>query len=155
LFKSGDEREAARRAREDEREAARRARDARNAREAAAMAEEIRRKQGQRDREASAASPVGLATAAKEAGDTFFQVQLEVARHTGSAHFGMLTGQRSTSSSAATLGEIEKIGWRLEHVGYYYMTTQETSAGRVLGGQATAVNGVTVGVYLFRNTALG
>ncbi len=60
-----------------------------------------------------------------------------------------------TSSSAATLGEIEKLGWHLEHAGYYFMVTGETSTSRVfVTGEATAVSGVTVGVYLFRNTAL-
>jgi hypothetical protein len=136
----------------EEREAARRERDAKNAREAAAMAAEMRRKQDGRDREAFYASPVGLATSAKEAGDAFFQVQLEVSRHTGTAHVGVVTGQRTESSSAAILGEIEKIGWHLEHVGYYFMVTRETSSNRAFGGEATAVNGVTIGVYLFRNT---
>jgi hypothetical protein len=60
-----------------------------------------------------------------------------------------------TSSSAATLGEIEKLGWRLEHAGYYFMITGETSTARVFAsGEATAVNGITVGVYLFRNSGL-
>jgi len=35
------------------------------------------------------------------------------------------------------------------------MITGETSTDRVfLSGQATAINGVTIGVYLFRNTAV-
>jgi hypothetical protein len=77
------------------------------------------------------------------------------AGHVGRAGFGGIEGQSTTSSSAVTLGEIERVGWRLEHVGYYFMLTGETSTDRVFGtGQATAVSGVTVGVYLFRNTAL-
>jgi hypothetical protein len=57
------------------------------------------------------------------------------------------------SSSARTLGEIERLGWRLEHVGYFFMITGETSTARVfVSGDNTAVSGVTVGVYLFRNT---
>ena len=56
-------------------------------------------------------------------------------------------------SSATTLGEIEKLGWRLEHAGYYFMITGERSSERAFG-QATAINGVTIGVYLFRNAAL-
>jgi hypothetical protein len=59
------------------------------------------------------------------------------------------------ASSAATLDEIEKLGWRLEHVGYYFMITGETSTARVfVSGEATAISGVTIGVYLFRNSAL-
>jgi hypothetical protein len=45
--------------------------------------------------------------------------------------------------------------WHLEHVGYYFMITREATTGRVLGGDATAVNGVTIGVYLFRNPMPG
>ncbi|HEY5358539.1 MAG TPA: hypothetical protein VIJ82_12845 [Streptosporangiaceae bacterium] len=38
---------------------------------------------------------------------------------------------------------------------FFEMITGETSTDRVfMSGEATAVSGVTVGVYLFRNTAL-
>ena len=75
-------------------------------------------------------------------------------RHAGSAGFGSAEGRRTTASSAATLGEIEKLGWHLEHAGYYFMITGETSTNRAfVSGEATAVSGITVGVYLFRNTA--
>lgn len=81
-------------------------------------------------------------------------MQLEVGGHRGSASFGGATGQRSTASSAEVLGQIEDLGWRLEHVGYYFMVTGETSTDRVfLSGEATAVSGITMGVYLFRNTS--
>lgn len=138
----------------EERAAARREREAEQAREEAARAEQARVAEEQRQREAFLATPVGAATAAKEAGQTFFEVQLEVGRHTGSASFGVADGQHTTASSAVTLGEIEKLGWRLEHVGYYFMVTGETSTSRVLvSGEATSVSGATVGVYLFRNTS--
>jgi hypothetical protein len=78
-----------------------------------------------------------------------------VGRHAASAGFGNADGRRTTVSSAATLGEIEKLGWHLEHAGYYFMITGETSTNRVfVSGEATAVSGITVGVYPFRNTAL-
>jgi len=100
------------------------------------------------------ATPVGAATAAKEAGQQFFEIQLEVGSHTGTSGFGSTDGRHSKSSSAAMLGAIESVGWRLEHVGYLYMITSETSSDRMfLTGQATAVSGVTIGVYLFRSTA--
>jgi hypothetical protein len=143
VFKSGEERAADRR----ERETAR-AEQARAAEEQARAAEE------QRKREAFLATPVGAATAAKEAGQEFFEIQLQVGSHLGTSGFGSTDGQRSTSSSAAVLGEIESVGWRLEHVGYFYMITSETSSDRMfLTGQATAVSGATIGVYLFRSTA--
>jgi hypothetical protein len=144
VFKSGEEREAKRREREAE-----------QARAEAARAEQARVAQEQRKRDAFLATPVGAATVAKEAGQLFFEVQLEVGSHTGSAGFGSTEGRRATSSSAAILGEIEKIGWRLEHAAYYFMITGETSTSRVfVSGEATAISGVTVGVYLFRNRAL-
>lgn len=144
MFKSAEERAAARR----EREAA-------EAREQAALAEEARLEEEERQREEFLATPVGAATAAMEAGEAFFEVQLEVGSHLGSAGFGSIDGHHSVSSSASTLGEIERLGWRLEHAGYLFMITGETSTARVfVSGDNTAVSGVTVGVYLFRNTRL-
>ena len=137
----------------EEREAERRERDAQRVREEAERAERDRQAQEQRQRAAFLATPVGAATAAKEAGQTFLEVQLEVGGHVGSAGFGSIDSRRTTTSSAATLGEIERLGWRLEHASYFFMITGETSTARVfMSGEATAVNGVTVGVYLFRNT---
>src|SRR5258708_30282241 len=83
----------------EEREAERREREAAEAREQAARAEQAR--------VAFMATPIGAATLAKEAGQAFFEVQLQVGGHTGSAGFGSTDGRRTTSSSAATLGEIE------------------------------------------------
>jgi hypothetical protein len=138
----------------EEKEAERREREAQDARALAARAEQARLAEEERQRAAFLASPVGAATAAMEAGQRLFEIQLEVGSHTGSAGFGSTDGRRSMSSSAVTLGEIEELGWRLEHAGYYFMITGETSTARVfVSGEATAVSGVTVGVYLFRNTA--
>lgn len=143
MFKSAEEREAERRAREAE-----------AARADQARADQARIAQEQRDRAAYLATPVGAATAAKEAGQRFFEVQLEVGGHRGTASFGMAGGQRTTASSAEVLSQIEDIGWRLEHAGYYFMITGETSTDRVfISGEQTAISGVTVGVYLFRNSS--
>jgi len=145
VFKSAEEREAERQARQEE-----------QAREEAARAEQARAAEEQRQRAAFLATPVGAATAAKEEGQPFFEVQLEVGSHFGTASFGTAEGRRSSASSAAILGEIEKLGWRLEHAGYYFMITGETSTQRMfVSGEATAVSGVTIGVYLFRNTSFG
>ena len=143
MFKSAEEREIERRERETQRAAA-----------AAHAAEKQRQADEARQRAALLATPVGAATAAKEQGLPFLEVQLEVGGHVGSAGFGNTQGRRTLASSAATLGEIEQLGWRLEHVSYIFMVTGETSTARVfVSGEATAVSGVTVGVYLFRNTA--
>ncbi len=139
----------------EERAAERRKREAQQARAEAILAEQVRAAEEQRKRDAFQATPIGAATVAKEAGQTFFEIQLEVGGHIGIAGFGNAEGRRMASSSAAILGEIEKLGWRLEHAGYYFMITGETSTARIFAsGEATAVNGVTVGVYLFRNSAL-
>jgi hypothetical protein len=131
MFKNAEEREADRQARADQ---------------ARAAAE-------QRKHEAFLAGPVGQATVAKRNGDRFFEIQLEVGGHDGSAGFGSAEGRRTTASSAVTLGKIEQLGWHLEHVGYYFMVTGESSTKHVLvSGDETAVRGITIGVYLFRNT---
>ncbi|HET7660122.1 MAG TPA: hypothetical protein VFK66_07005 [Oryzihumus sp.] len=143
MFKSADERAADRREREAE-----------EAREAAARVERAKQAQQERERRAFLATPLGAATLAKEAGQAFLEVQMEVGAHVGEAGFGSAGGQRTMASSAATLEQIEKLGWRLEHASYVFMVTGETSSARVFAsGEATAVSGVTVGVYLFRNTA--
>jgi hypothetical protein len=135
------------------RAAERQQREAEQTREQAARAERAQASEEQRKRDALLATPVGAATAAKEAGQQFFEVQLEVGAHVGTAGFGSAEGHRTASSSAAILGDIENVGWRLEHAGYFYMITGEASSDRIfLSGQATAVSGVTVGVYLFRST---
>ena len=119
MFKSAEEREAERTAREEE-----------QAREEAARAEKARTAEEQGKRQAFLASPIGAATAAKEQGQIFFEVQLEVGGHVGSAGFGSIASRRTTASSAAVLGQIEKLGWRLEHAGYFFMITGESSTDR-------------------------
>ena len=139
----------------EEREAARREREAAEAQAEAERAEQARLAAEERQRAQWLASPLGAATAAMEAGQTYFEIQLQVGAHTGSAGFGATDSQRTVASSAAILGDIEKLGWRLEHAGYHFMVTGETSTARVfVSGEATVISGVTVGVYLFRNTQL-
>jgi hypothetical protein len=138
----------------EERAADRSKRDAERAREEAARTERARAAEEERKRAAFLATPVGAATAARDAGLEFFEIQLEVGTHTGTASFGSAQGQRRTSSSAAILGEVEQVGWRLEHASYLYMMTGETSTKKVLvSGDQTVISGVTVGVYLFRRTS--
>jgi hypothetical protein len=137
VFDSAEEKAAKKRAREEE--------QARLAAEQQAAAEEKARKAWQ-------ASPEGRARTAKQAGAEFFELQLEVGAHAGRASWGEAGGQRSSTSSADTLGEIERAGWRLEHASHVFMVTGESSTERVLlSGQNTAVTGAMVGVYLFRN----
>jgi hypothetical protein len=99
------------------------------------------------------AGPVGQAEVAKQAGLRFYEVQLDVGMTSGSATFGEATGTETRSSThLGTLGEIEALGWRLEHVGYVYQVTgEETTDKFVTTVQRVAVSGKTVGIYLFRN----
>jgi hypothetical protein len=85
-------------------------------------------------------------------GATFLELQLEVNRISGDAGMGSATGREQRSTDHVTvLSQVEALGWRLEHVGYVFVETGQISTDKFLvTGQATAVNGKTVGIYLFR-----
>jgi len=140
LFKSDEER-----AREDAE------------RQAVAQAEQARREAAQKEQAYREwlASPIGQATAAKQAGQRFFELQMSVGYHQREAMWGSrdYTSNDQVISSAGMLGEIERLGWRLEHVGYVFQMTGQSSTERFfVSGEQTSVSGVTVGIYLFRNT---
>jgi len=84
----------------EEREAERRERETAEAREQAARAEQARVAAEQRKRDAFTETPIGAATLAKEAGQAFFEVQLEVGGHTGSAGSGSTDGRRLSGLGA-------------------------------------------------------
>lgn len=116
----------------------------------AAQAEERRRRE-------FLATPVGQATTAKEQGHGFFEIQLTVGSSQrdstiwGGNNFAL--AKSKTASHAGTLAAIEAVGWRLEHVGYVFVVTSESSRDKFLAsGQQVAVSGDTVGIYLFRST---
>jgi hypothetical protein len=98
-------------------------------------------------------TPLGMATSAKEAGNGFFEIELEIGSSKRNVAFGSADfGKHRKSDFTGLLSQIENIGWKLEYVGYYFMITGETSRDKFLAsGQNTAVNGKTMGVYLFRN----
>ncbi len=99
------------------------------------------------------ASPVGRATMAKQDGARFFEVKLVVSTTEGNTSW--ISGESSATSSIThtdTLGKIEDVGWRLEHVGYVFIVTSESTRERGFStGENVAVNGQTMGIYLFRN----
>lgn len=100
-----------------------------------------------------AASPVGQAEIAYEDGHGFFEVQLTVGSSQRDVSFGMgdFSKRTTTAQHAGTLSAIEAVGWRLEHVGYVFQVTGESSRDKFLAsGQNVAVSGQTVGIYLFR-----
>jgi hypothetical protein len=142
VFESAEEKAAKKQARAED-----------QARVEAAAAARHRAAADERAHSAWLASPLGRATAAKQAGHEFFELQLDVGGHTGTASFGTAGGTRETTSSAQTLAELEKVGWRLEHAGYVFLMTGESSTNRggFSSGENTAVSGTVVGIYLFRN----
>ena len=102
--------------------------------------EEKAQKQAEREAEAYAASPVGRAEAAHKRGDTFFQVEIDVQPDTPS--WGDVVSSVLASvlprkapkapeapKSTDVLGDIERIGWQLEHAGYVYVQTGSSSSG--------------------------
>ncbi|KQY56108.1 hypothetical protein ASD11_16730 [Aeromicrobium sp. Root495] len=141
LFKSEEERLAA----QAERERVEAARQV-------AQAEQDKKDAAARAFAARAASPVGRAELAHEAGHRFFEIQLDVSQTQGTAFFGEVRGNESRSDAhLGVLGEIEAVGWRLEHAGYVFVETgQESTDKFVSTGQRIAVTGKTVGIYLFR-----
>jgi hypothetical protein len=111
----------------------------------------------QREQAAFLASPEGMATTAKQQRQGFLELQLVVgsSQRVSSIFNPDPTGdgENQTATHAGTLAAVESIGWRLEHVGYIFLITGESSADRMFSsGQNTAVSGQTVGIYLFRNT---
>jgi hypothetical protein len=132
--KSTEEKEAEREARRqaETRAAAQRAAATKTAAEAQARAQFL-------------ATPVGQATAAKANRRRLLQIQLVVGTSARETLFN--AGTNRAVDGAGVLGEIEAVGWRLEHAGYVFVPTAETREGRFLGGQ-------TLGTYLFRNTEI-
>ncbi|MCS3844654.1 hypothetical protein [Microbacterium sp. AK031] len=96
---------------------------------------------------------LALAQGAHARGDALLQLQLDV---------GLLTGERSTWGSAGNtmagdestgyfLGEVEKLGWRLEHTGFTFVESGATTSARMFGtGEGVVNHGAVVGYYVFR-----
>jgi len=99
-------------------------------------------------------SPEGRAATAKDRGDGFFEIELELGRSNRDVSFGTAdTGSYSRSTYTDVLSAIESAGWLLIQAGYYFMPTGESSRDKFLAsGQNVAINGKSMGVYLFRNS---
>lgn len=116
-----------------------------------------------RDRERAEAaywaSPVGQADQAKREGARFFQVEIPHKSVTGYANaMWSSTGvhQRQTNYRGApdVLGQIEDLGWRLDHASWVFTETGQSSRDKFLAsGQQTVVTGEVIGIYLFRNVS--
>lgn len=84
---------------------------------------------------AHAASPIGQAEAATERGDRFLEIR---------EAYSYVTG--------AQLGQIEDLGWRLEHVGYVFVHHGSTTTVYSSEDSSTKTDGAVQGIYLFRST---
>ena len=120
---------------------------------AQARQEAAEAKQHEKDLAEFADSPIGKAFSARAAGDPLFQVELDVQTLSGRSAFGS-SGNRTkrNTGTAAVLGCVEEVGWRLDHAGWVFVETGATSTNRIGGtGQGTTTRGKLVGVYLFRS----
>lgn len=100
------------------------------------------------------ASSVGQADTARQRGARFFQISLKESEVKGkSSDWGYSQSTRITTVQGATdvLGQIEELGWHLEHVGYVFVETGAIDRNKAFsGGTVTRTDGYVQGTYLFR-----
>jgi hypothetical protein len=96
---------------------------------------------------------LALAHSTHARGDVLLQIAVDAS---------ILTGERSSFGSAGNtathdesvgyfLGEIEKIGWRLEHSAFTFVESGATTSARIFGtGEGVVNHGAVVGYYVFR-----
>jgi len=105
-----------------------------------------------------AASPVGRALSAFTSGAQFFQIELTVSQLSGESSFFGSSNSSVTHVGQASdvLGEIEQVGWHLEHAGWTFIETGATTSDAIFGsGQGTVTQGEVTGIYLFRRVRSG
>lgn len=116
--------------------------------------EEVQRAKAEREAQAKYhASPVGRAEAAYQAGQAFFQLTTNISEIEGrSSDWGYSQSTRTRRLSATdTLGQIEEMGWHLEHVGYVFVETGEIARTKAMSaGSVSRTQGYVEGIYLFR-----
>jgi hypothetical protein len=102
------------------------------------------------------ASPVGQAARAKLRGDHFFQIELDDAAIAAYAESEATGTGRRARHTYDLLGQIEELGWHLEHVAWWPVDSEQptTELTSEPTSQATAAVGDTEhvrGVYLFHS----
>jgi hypothetical protein len=115
--------------------------------------EERRARAEQEARDQYLATPIGKAEAAYQAGQTFFQLTTNISEIEGrSSDWSASQSTRISRFNAVdTLGQIEEMGWHLEHVGYVFVETGEIARSKVMSsGSVTRMQGYVEGIYLFR-----
>ena len=118
--------------------------------------QEERRAKAEQDAQAKyLASPVGKAEVARQAGQMFFQLTINITEIEGrSSDWNYSQSTRTRRFNAVdTLGQIEEMGWHLEHVGYVFIETGEVARSKALSsGSVTRTQGYVEGIYLFRRS---
>jgi len=96
---------------------------------------------------------LALAHSAFDRGDALLQIAVDVS---------LLTGEKSSFGSAGNtaahdesvgyfLGEVERVGWRLESSSFTFIESGATTSARMWGtGEGVVNHGAVVGYYLFR-----
>jgi hypothetical protein len=91
-------------------------------------------------------SPVGRAARARLRGDRFFQIELDAAEITAyAAAVATARAGRRARRTCDLLGQIEELGWRLEHVSWWRVDATGEPDARVSDSSDHGVRGV----YLF------
>jgi hypothetical protein len=116
---------------------------------------ERRAKAEQEARAKYLASPVGKAEAAYQTGQRFFHLAINISEIEGRSsdwNYSQST-QTRRFNAVDTLGQIEEMGWHLEHVGYVFVETGEIARSKVMSsGSVARTQGYVEGIYLFRRS---
>lgn len=96
------------------------------------------------------ASPVGSAARAKLRGDRFFQIELDDATLSAYAESSAPAHGRRARRTCDLLGQIEELGWHLEHATWWRVDTDGADAGADVMHSHLGVDHVR-GVYLFHS----
>jgi hypothetical protein len=120
--------------------------------EKAAKAAQREREEAEKAQREYLESPIGQADQAHDRGDLFFQIEIPHASMKGSVTWaGNLNKKKTYGGAPDTLGQIEQLGWRLEHASWVYVQTGQESRDKFASsGQQVVVKGEVVGIYLFR-----
>ncbi|GAA1145472.1 MULTISPECIES: hypothetical protein [Microbacterium] len=99
---------------------------------------------------------LSLAQDAQTRGDVLLHLHVEIGRLTGqTSSWGSAdNGLAVNESIGYFLGQVERIGWRLEHTGYTFIESGATTSNRVLSTGTGVVNhGAVSGYFTFRRAA--
>lgn len=99
---------------------------------------------------------LNLAQNAHARGDVLLQLQVDVTLLTGESSSWGSAGNTASSDEniGYFLGEVERIGWTLQHTGYTFVESGATTSARIFGtGEGVVNHGAVLGYYVFRRAA--